>query len=167
MADVTIRKIPAHIVYRAEYDVNSLMDFFNPETDENELYDLQLEMEADNPGVTVPEIDEDYNYFGYPVRRNADGTMHVCYSDMVDKMGDDSKSGSYRFFEVPEVTAACYMHQGPFDSFEEGFAIVKDWLKANGYETEGKGRLSAIHGPWDRENEAEYVNECQIIIKAD
>ena len=61
MADVTIRKIPAHIVYRAEYDVNSLMDFFNPETDENELYDLQLEMEADNPGVTVPEIGEDYN----------------------------------------------------------------------------------------------------------
>ena len=143
------------------------MDFFNPETDENELYDLQLEMEADNPGVTVPEIGEDYNYFGYPVRRNADGTMHVVYSDLVDKMGSDSPSGSYRFFEVPEVTAACYMHQGPFDSFEEGFAVVMDWLKANGYGTEGKGRLSAIHGPWDRDNEADYVNECQIIIKAD
>ena len=123
MADVTIRKIPAHIVYRAEYDVNSLMDFFNPETDENELYDLQLEMEAEYLKI---------------------------YKD-----------------RPMEVTAACYMHQGPFDSFEEGFAVVMDWLKANGYGTEGKGRLSAIHGPWDRDNEADYVNECQIIIKAD
>ena len=33
MADVTIRKIPAHVVYTAEYDVNSFMDFFDPETD--------------------------------------------------------------------------------------------------------------------------------------
>ena len=164
MADVEIRTIPAHIVYRAEYDVNSFMDFFNPETEENQLYDLQLEMEADNPGVTVPEIGEDYNYFDYPVARNGDGSMHVVYNDMVDVKGADSEAGSYRFFEVPEVTAACYMHKGPFDSFEEGFAVVLDWLKANGYETEGKGRLSAINGPWDRDSEDEYVNECQIII---
>ena len=165
MADVTIRKIPAHIVYTAEYDVNSFNDFFDTETDENRLYDLQLEMEADNPGVTVPEIGEDYNYFDYPISRNSDGSMHVVYSDMVDVSGRDSPAGSYAFAEVPEVTAACCMHQGPFDTFEEGFAVVLEWLKANGYETEGKGRLSAIHGPWDRETEDEYVNECQIIIK--
>ena len=165
MADVTIRKIPAHVVYTAGYDVNSFMDFFDPETDSNRLYDLQLEMEADNPGVTVPEIGEDYNYFDYPICRNADGLMHVVYSDMVDVSGQDSPAGSYHFTDVPEVTAACYMHQGPFDTFEEGFAVVLDWIRANGYETEGKGRLSAIHGPWDRETEDEYVNECQIIIK--
>ena len=165
MADVTIRKIPAHVVYTAEYDVNSFMDFFDPETDSNRLYDLQLEMEADNPGVTVPEIGEDYNYFDYPINRSADGLMHVVYSDMVDVAGQDSPAGSYRFAEVPEVTAACYMHQGAFDTFEEGFAVVLDWIRANGYETEGKGRLSAINGPWDRDSEDDYVNECQIIIK--
>jgi len=167
MAEVTIRKIPAHIVYSAEYDIEDFMDFFDPETEANQLYDLQLEMEADNPDVIVPEIGEDYNYFQYPVRRNEDGTMHVVYCDMTDKVGKDSPKGSYHFVEVPEVTAACLMHKGPFNSFEEGFDELFDWLKNNGYETEGKGRISAINGPWDTESEEDYVNECQIIIKAD
>jgi len=165
MAEVTIRKIPAHVVYSAEYDIMDFMDFFDPETGSNQLYDLQLEMEADNPAVTVPEIGEDYNYFEYPVKRNEDETMHVVYRDLVDRMGKDSPKGSYRFLEIPEVTAACLMHKGPFRSFEEGFAELFGWLKDNGYETEGKGRISAINGPWDTESEENYVNECQIIVK--
>ena len=165
MAEITIRKIPAHIVYTAEYDIRSFMDFFDPETDANKLYDLQLEMEADNPDVMVPEIGEDYNYFEFPIRRSDDGTMHVVYRDMVDRMGKDSPSGSYQFKEMPAVTAACYLHKGPFDTFEDGFAAVLDWIRKNGYQTDGTGRLSAIHGPWDREREEEYANECQIIIK--
>ena len=165
MNEIQIKTIPAHAVYSAEYDIKSFMDFFDPETDGNQLYDLQFEMEADNPDVHVPEIGEDYNYFEYPVRRNEDGTIHVIYCDLVDKVGKDSPAGSYRFREIPEVKAACYMHQGPFDSFEDGFAVVLDWIRANGYETDGIGRLSAIHGPWDRDSEDEYVNECQIIIQ--
>lgn len=167
MAEVTIKQIPAHIVYSAEYDIEDFMDFFDLKTEANQLYDLQLEMEADNPDVIVPEIGEDYNYFEYPVKRNEDGTRHVVYCDMVDKMGKDSPKGSYRFVEVPEVTVACLMHKGAFNSFEEGFSELFDWLKDNGYETEGKGRISAINGPWDTESEEDYVNECQIIIKED
>ena len=165
MAEITVKKIPAHTVYRAEYDVSSFMDFFDSETDGNILYDLQFEMEEDNPNVNVPEMGDDYNYFDYPVKGNADGTMHVVYNDMVDKAGKDSPKGSYRFASVPEVTAVCMEQKGPLDTFEEGFQNVLEWIRANGYETEGKGRISAIHGPWDRDNEDDYVNECQIIIK--
>ena len=41
MAEVTIKKIPAHIVYSAEYDIHDFMDFFDLETEANQLYDLQ------------------------------------------------------------------------------------------------------------------------------
>lgn len=166
MAEITVKKIPSHVVYKAEYDIRGISDFFNLETGENYLYDLQYLMEAENPAVNVPDFDNDYNYFEYPYGRNGDGTIHVVYRDMVDRMGRDNAKGSYVFEEMPEIKAAVLEHTGSFDSVGEGFEKVYEWIRENGYEIAGKGRISAIHGPWDRDNENEYVNECQVPVKA-
>lgn len=165
MAEVEIRTIPAHVVYRAEYDVKGVDDFFDPETDRNILYDLQYLMEDENPDVHVPEDGEDYNYFEYPYPENPDGTVHIVYRDMVDVMGKDNADGAYAFEQVPEIEAAVLYHVGRFDSVGDGFARVYDWIEANGYEIAGPGRVSAIHGPWDRENPDEYANECQVPVR--
>ena len=44
MSDITIRKIPSCIVYTAEYDVPGVDSFFDEETGDNALYDLQYLM---------------------------------------------------------------------------------------------------------------------------
>ena len=165
MNEIRIRRIPSCIVYTAEYDVNSVEDFFDPETGDNLLYDLQYQMEAENPDVHVPDIPDDYNFMYYPSRMNPDGTMHIVYCDMVDKKGVDSPTGAYRFVEIPEIEAACLMHQGNNDSIPEGYARLEGWIRDNGYEICGDGRTSAIHGPWDREDPDEYVNELQIPVR--
>ena len=165
MSDITIRKIPSCIVYTAEYDVPGVDSFFDEETGDNALYDLQYLMEAENPDVHVPDIPDDYNFFFYPLEKNPDGTIHVIYCDMVDKAGTDSPSGAYRFTEIPEIQAAVLMHKGAFDTIDKGFALVQQWVKDNGYEICGPGRISAVHGPWDREDPNEYVNELQIPVR--
>ena len=163
MAEVRIIEIPAHIVYTAEYDVDSLNDFFNPETGENILYDLQYLMEDENPDVHVPEDGEDYNYFDFPFP-DSNGKKRVVYHDMVDTAGKDNPDGKYRFQEVPEVTAAALMYKGPYDSIGDGFDRVLEWIEANGYVQSGIARASAVNGPWDRDDEADYVTECQVPV---
>ncbi|MDD6190547.1 MAG: GyrI-like domain-containing protein [Firmicutes bacterium] len=162
---ITIKTIPSCTVYRAEYDFRSISDFFNMETGENILYDLQYMMEADNPDVKVPELGEDYNFFQLPLRKNPDGTKHIIYRDMTIGKGMDSRIGAYRFEIIPEITAATLMHRGPFETVEAAFASVVDWISANGYVVAGPGRCSAIHGPWDRDNPEDFLNEIQVPIK--
>lgn len=166
MTEITLKTIPAHVVYKAEYDIRGISDFFNLETGENFLYDLQYLMEAENRDVNVPDFDNDYNYFEYPYGSNGNGTIHVVYRDMVDKMGKDNAKGAYVFEQMPEIQAAVIAHTGPFDTVDRGFRKLYAWIRENGYEIAGKGRISAIHGPWDRENANEYVSECQVPVKA-
>ncbi len=162
---ISITVIPSCTVYRAEYDLMSIDDFFNMETGENILYDLQLLVESENPEVSVPELGEDYNFFQLPMRENSDGTKHIIYRDMTIGMGNDSPTGAYFFETVPEVTAAVMLHRGPFESVDDAFAKVSDWISANEYVIAGLGRCSTVHGPWDRDNPEEFVNEIQIPVQ--
>lgn len=164
MEKIAIQTIPECVAYTAEYDVPGLGSFFNIETGGNILYDLQYEMEADNPDVHIPDLGDDYNFFEYPMDVSSDGLNHVIYYDMVDVKGKDSPKGSYRFCDVPAIEAACMMHKGRFDTIETGFAKVMKWIDDNGYECCGKARISAINGPWDTENPDDYVNEIQVPV---
>lgn len=161
---ITIKTIPAHFVYRAEYDQKSIMDFFDMETDENILYDLQELMESENPEVKVPDDGTDYNYWQLPLHENPDGTKHIIYRDMVDRMGQDSPSGAYVFEEVPEATVAELIHTGSYETVEKVYYRVIDWAEQNGYSVAGPGRCSAVNGPWDRDDPEEFVNEIQVPV---
>lgn len=163
--NITIKTIPSCTVYRAEYDMESIDEFFNMETGENILYDLQMAMEAANPHVTVPELGEDYNFFQLPLGKNPDGTRHIIYRDMTIGRGRDSEDGAYVFETLPEITAAVMPHEGPYETVEEAFAQVLEWIEGNGYIAAGPGRCSAIHGPWDRDNPEKFLNEIQVPVK--
>ena len=165
MSEVIVRTIPACFAYTAEYDVKGMEDFFDVETGGNILYDLQYEMEADNPDVRLPELGEDYNCFMYPMDKNPDGTIHIVYFDMVYNKGIDSPKGSYKFCDIPEIEAATMRHKGRFHTFDSGFEKLYKWIEENGYEICGKGRISAINGPWDTEDPDDYVNELQVPVR--
>ena len=51
MAHVEIKIIPEHVAYTAEYTVKDYNDFYNDETGENLLADLDELMHAENPGA--------------------------------------------------------------------------------------------------------------------
>lgn len=162
---IDIKTIPAHIAYCAEYDVSSMKELIDPNTDKNVFFELQYLMEKENPHVTVPEIGDDYNYVEYPFTVNEDGTYHIVYYDMVDKKGNDNPDGVYRFIEANETMVACAEHVGSSDTIDETFAALYDRIEKKGYRITGAGRSIAVHGPWDRENECDYVNECQVPIE--
>lgn len=163
MAHAEIKRIPEHIAYTAEYDVETYNDFFNEETGENILADLDEQMHAENPGVFVPEIPDDYNYFTHEAGKPVESPMHIKYYDMVNKAGRDTES--YRFVTVPEVKAAVMMHEGPYEKVGETYQLLYQWIAENGYMVAGEGRSSCIHGPWDRDDRNEYLIEVQIPIK--
>jgi len=163
MREVEIKIIPEHVAYTAEYKVNDYNDFYNEETGENMLAELDELMHSENPGVYVPEIPDDYNYFEHEAGQPVTSPMHIRYYDMVNKAGKDTDK--YKFVTVPEVKAATMMHEGPFETVGETYSKLYEWIVETGYFVNGPGRSSCIHGPWDRENRSEYLIEVQIPIK--
>ncbi|MCR5035596.1 MAG: hypothetical protein K6B42_09320 [Clostridia bacterium] len=163
--ELEIRVIPEHIAYTAEYDVDCYDDFFDVSTGANDLQDLEDLMHEDNPDVVVPEIPNDYNYFTHPAGEVPEGGMHVRYYDMVDRKGRDDSEGRYRFVTVPVVRAAVMIWKGPNRTIPKGIARAFALVKEAGFEIAGDTRVSAIHGPWDREDENEYLVEIQVPVK--
>ncbi len=160
-----IKDIPEHIAYTAEYDVDCYDDFFDFEAGTNSLQNLEDLMHEENPDVVVPEIPNDYNYFTHPAGVIPEGRMHIHYYDMVDRKGKDNPDGKYRFVTVPAVKAATMFWEGPNRTIPEGIARAFALIEEAGLEIAGDTRTSAIHGPWDREDEAEYLMEIQVPVK--
>ena len=160
-----IKRIPKHIAYMAEYDIESYNDFFDLETGGNCLQDLEDLMRHENPDVIVPEIPNDYNYFTQPLNTPPHGKIHVKYYDMVNKAGSDSVDGKYRFVEVPEIKAAIALHKGSFSQIYCSLESISGKLAKENLAISGDVRISAIHGPWDKQTEDEYLLEIQIPVK--
>lgn len=163
--ELEIRVIPGHIAYTAEYDVGCYDDFFDVAAGTNSLQDLEDLMHETNPDVVVPDIPDDYNYFTHPAGKVPEGRMHVRYFDMVDRFGKDDPEGRYRFVSVPEARCAVLSWQGPNATVSEGIARAFALVEEAGFEIAGDTRVSAIHGPWDREDEAEYLVEIQVPVR--
>lgn len=162
--NLEIRIIPEHIAYTAEFEVDSYDDFFDFETGENYLQDLEDLMHEDNPDVVVPEIPNDYNYFTHPAGQVPQGRMTVHYYDMVDRKGIDSPDGDYKFVTVPEAKVAVMPWQGPNPTVPQGIYQALVLVDEVGLTVAGDTRVSAIHGPWDREDPSEYLVEIQIPV---
>ena len=162
MCDIKIKVIPEHIVYSKEYEIRDYNDFFNEDTGENILANLEELMHSQNPQVHVPQMPDDYNYITHAAGEIPGQNMKVIYSDMVDVKGTDTPE--YRFRQVPEITAAVMLHQGPYETIGETYRKLYDWIKANGYQVAGGGRSSTINGPWNRGSREDYLTEVQIPV---
>lgn len=165
MKELELRMIPGHIAYMAEYDIESYYDFFDFETGGNDLQELEDLMHLENPDVIVPEMPDDYNYFTHPQGTVPQGRMHIKYYDMVDRKGIDNADGKYKFVTVPEVKAAVTEHRGAFSQVADSLAKMLEQIESQGLIVCGDSRISAIHGPWDRQTEDEYLLEIQVPVK--
>lgn len=161
---IVLKEISAHVAYCAQYNVFSMKELISTDGEKNEFFELQALMEKENPYVTVPDIGEDYNYIEYPFKQNQDGTYKIVYYDKVDKAGIDNQDGIYKFIQKPTEIVVSLDHVGSFDTIHETFYKIYQWIKEKGFVVTGTGRCCAIHGPWDRAHECDYVNECQVPI---
>lgn len=162
MDDIKIKVIPAHIVYTREYAIKDYNDFFDEETGDNILADLEELVLLQNPQVHVPDMPDDYNYFTHSKGEIPGQNMNVTYSDMVDARGADS--AEYSFRSVPETTVAAMLHKGPFETIGETYQKIYDWIESSEYEVLGGGRSSTIDGPWNRDSREDYLTEVQIPV---
>ena len=68
--NVEIVTIPAHFAYEREYLINGYEDFFDEETGDNKLQELEDRMLAANPNVVIPESPNDYvNEIQIPIKK--------------------------------------------------------------------------------------------------
>lgn len=67
---------------------------------------------------------------------------------------------------MPAVpTAACVLHQGPYQTIGLAYGALQQWIEQNGYEFAGPPRESYIDGAWNRQDPSEWLTEVQVPIK--
>lgn len=61
-------------------------------------------------------------------------------------------------------TAACIIHEGPYESIEGTYNILMPWITANGYRMDGPGREVYVRGPGPDVAPSTYITEIQIPV---
>ena len=70
--------------------------------------------------------------------------------------------------QLPEIeSAACLIHKGPYENFNQAYKALMNWLEANGYQISGPNREIYLKGPgrFLKGNPADYVTEIQLPVK--
>jgi effector-binding domain-containing protein len=69
--------------------------------------------------------------------------------------------------ELPLVlTAACTIHQGPYEDFSNAYTAVMGWINSNGYRIAGPSREIYLRGPDPQDMDpSTYVTEIQVPVE--
>jgi effector-binding domain-containing protein len=71
-----------------------------------------------------------------------------------------------QIYEMPEVTAACTIHNGSYQRLGEAYDILLKWIGANGYEIAGPVREMYLHNTQPvRPDDESYVTEIQVPVR--
>lgn len=94
--------------------------------------------------------------------KEADIDVEICQA-VTDFAKDSDK---VKFKKIKAVkTAACVIHQGPYNTIGMAYGAVMKWIEENAYDIIGLPRESYIDGIWNKENPDEWLTEIQIPIK--
>jgi effector-binding domain-containing protein len=67
--------------------------------------------------------------------------------------------------ELPEIEqAACLIHKGPYDNFNQAYKALMTWVETNGYLIAGPNREVYLHGP-GQGDPSTYITEIQLPVK--
>ena len=76
----------------------------------------------------------------------------------------DAGNGRVRLRQLPAVTVASVLHQGPYTSLSAAYQAVMQWISDNNYQITGPDREIYLRGPGLNTKPAEYVTEIQFPI---
>jgi DNA-binding transcriptional MerR regulator/predicted transcriptional regulator YdeE len=115
-----------------------------------------------NPGIRCAP--DDYCFNVYPDQEYRDHDVHVEICQAVVERGVDADGIVFK--DLPEITAACVTHHGPYEGLAGAFAAVLGWVEANGYRVADHPRESYIDGAWNKSDSADWLTEIQVPIGA-
>jgi effector-binding domain-containing protein len=63
--------------------------------------------------------------------------------------------------------AACLIHKGPYENFNQAYQSLMSWIEENGYSIEGPNREVYLKGPGQfiKGNPNDYITEIQVPVK--
>jgi len=67
--------------------------------------------------------------------------------------------------ELPGVTVASTVHQGPYSQLSVAYRALLGWIQANGYVPGGPNREIYLQGPSPGIRAEDYVTEIQFPIR--
>lgn len=113
-------------------------------------------------GCTCPE--PQYCYSIEHDKEHKDTNIDVEYCEAVGEMHEDTDI--VKFYEAPAIPKAlCYGHYGPYTTFSESMTKVLAYIQEQGLQIVGYPRFSYIDGPWNKENESEWLTEIQVPVQ--
>ena len=107
----------------------------------------------------VPE----YCFVVYHDKEYKEKDIDVEYCEAVDRLKPDFDD--IHFKKLLSIPAVSVMHKGPYTELGKAYAYAFKWVEENGYKIVGAPRESYIDGPWNKQDEANWLTELQIPIK--
>ncbi|MCP1101838.1 DNA-binding transcriptional MerR regulator [Aequitasia blattaphilus] len=151
---VVIKSLPEVIVASMRQVIDSYNDLFEVAP--------QMGVEMEKLGCECLEPSYCFNLYhdgGYKAE-NVD--VEICES-VTEKKEDTDQ---IKFKLIPHVeSAACVLHQGPYDELPKAYAAAIKFVEENGYEMIGPPRESFIDGVWNKDCVEDWLTEIQIPIK--
>ncbi|MFV0393754.1 MAG: MerR family transcriptional regulator [Coprobacillaceae bacterium] len=147
--EVNIKEIP-------ELNIISYRQIMNDYYDEGNIWRILGNYIKDNKIVTS----DAHSIAIYHTSEDID--VEVCF--VVPKIEKDNPPFCYRVLPAVKKMAYIFVY-GSFDNIGPKYQEFAYWLDMNKYEIIGNVRQIAINGPWNRDQEDEYLTEIQIPIK--
>ncbi len=129
----------------------------------DELFDIMPEMGAEMETLGCECSLPEYNFIQYlePGLKDKDILIEMC--EAVTKLQEGTET--LKFYEFPDITAACIFHKGSYVDFPKTYAVVLKYIEENEYDICGNIRESYIDGIWNKDTEEEWLTEIQIPVK--
>lgn len=97
-------------------------------------------------------------------KEHKDFYIDLEYCEAVDRPFEES--AILKCKTIPEVkTAVCINHKGSYKHFSQSMTEIMSYLEKNGYVIMDHPRFSYIDGPWNKNNEEDYLTIIEIPVK--
>lgn len=151
---VTVKEIPASIVYYTELRVKNYSDMMTV------IPELGAECLALNPDLKC--ANPPYEFCEYLDEEHKESDVLIRHNESVEKFGKESDR--IKFKEIPAVKVLSIFHNGAYEEIGEAYAYIMKYAEENGYTVAGLSRECYIDGIWNTESVEEWLTEIQLPI---
>ena len=152
---VTVKEMPAAIVYYTEVKVKKFSDMMSI------IPELGAECMELNPGMKC--ANPPYEFCEYLDEEHREEDITIRHNEAVEKFGKESERIKFR--EIPAVKVLSIFHKGSYDEIGEAYAYIMKYAEENGYKVNGLSRECYIDGIWNKDSVDEWLTEIQLPIE--
>lgn len=153
--EVTIKTLPECIVYYKE-------GYLNKYSDSTEfILSSANECLKNNPNIKC--VEPDYCFMEYLDNEYKEENIHARYSQAVLEIGKENETIKFR--KLNETKAICILYKGKHEDIGDAYAFLTKYIEDNKLKVTDHFREVYIDGPWNKENQEEYLTEIEVPIK--